>query len=55
MLMVNFYAKRHKELTEECKEVTVSLPNLAPINNEKILAAILELTDYADRINYSPP
>lgn len=30
------------------------MPNLVPINNEKILASILELTDYADRINYSP-
>lgn len=52
MLMVNFFAKRHKEINEECKEVSVSLPNLAPLSNDKILSSILELTDHVERIVY---
>lgn len=52
MLMVNFFAKRHKEINEECKEVSVSLPNLAPSSNDKILSSILELTDHVERIVY---
>lgn len=54
MLMVNFYAKRHKEINEQCKEVTVALPSLAAPSNDKILSTILELTDHADRIVYAP-
>ncbi len=54
MLMINFYAKRHKDINEQCKEVTVALPALAPPSNDKILTAILELTDHADRITYAP-
>ena len=50
--MVNFFAKRHKEINEECKEVSVSLPNLAPLSNDKILSSILELTDHVERIVY---
>lgn len=55
MLMINFYAKRHKEINEQCKEVSVVLPNLSPVSNDKILTSILELTDYTDRINYLGP
>jgi len=48
--MLNFYAKRSKEITEESKDVTVNVPNLSAGNNDKILSSILELTDNADRI-----
>jgi hypothetical protein len=53
--MINFYAKRHKEINEQCKEVTVALPNLSPVSNDKILSSILELTDHTDRIAYLTP
>jgi hypothetical protein len=52
MLLINFYAKRHKEINEECKEVSVVLPTLSPLSNERILSSILELTDYAEKIDY---
>ena len=49
-MMINFYAKRWKEMAEDSKDVNVNVPNVAPGNNDKILSSILELTDYADRI-----
>ncbi len=52
MLMINFYAKRHKEINEECKEVSIVLPSISPFSNEKILTSILELTDHAEKIDY---
>jgi hypothetical protein len=48
--MLNFYAKRWKEVAEESKDVVVSVPNVAPGSHDKILSSILELTDHADRI-----
>jgi hypothetical protein len=48
--MLNFYAKRSKEIGEESKDVTVSVPNVPAGSNDKILSSILEMTDHADRI-----
>ena len=48
--MLNFYAKRSKEIGEESKDVTVSVPNMPAGSNDKILSSILEMTDHADRI-----
>lgn len=48
--MLNFYAKRWKEISEETKDSTVNIPNVSSGSNDKILSSILELTDYADRI-----
>ena len=50
--MINFFAKRWKELSEETKDTNVPVPTVAGGGNERILASILELTDHIDRINY---
>ena len=49
-MMLNFYAKRWKEISEESKDVNVNIPQLSHGNNDKILSSILEVTDYTDRI-----
>lgn len=48
--MLNFYAKRSKEIGEEAKDVAVNVPNVSTGSNDKILSSILEMTDHADRI-----
>jgi predicted nucleic acid-binding Zn ribbon protein len=50
MAILNFYAKKWKEISEESKDTPISIPAIPPPNNDKILSAILELTDYADRL-----
>ena len=50
LMMINFYAKRWKEISEDTKDVSVSIPNVSLGSNDKILSSILELTDYTDRI-----
>ena len=50
-MMLNFYAKRWKEISEDTKDVNVNIPQLSHGSNDKILSSILELTDYADRIS----
>lgn len=41
MVMINFYAKRWKEMAEESKDVSISVPAPPPSNNDKILSSIL--------------
>lgn len=53
--MINFYAKRWKEIAEETKDITVNIPSVPQGGNDKVLSSILELTDYTDRINYGSP
>ena len=48
--MLNFYAKKWKEINDECKEQNVSVSTVAIPNNEKILGGILDLTEHVDRI-----
>lgn len=55
MVMINFYAKRWKEIAEETKDITVNIPSVPQGGNDKVLSSILELTDYTDRINYGSP
>lgn len=50
MVMINFYAKRWKEMTEESKDVAINVPAVPQNSNDKMLSSILELTDYTDRI-----
>lgn len=50
MMMLNFYSKRWKEISEESKDVNINVPQLPPGSNDKILSSILELTDNVDRI-----
>lgn len=48
--MINFYAKRWKEIADESKDVTVNVPSVQTGSNDRVLSSILELTDSADRI-----
>lgn len=50
LLILNFYAKRWKEMGDESRDSSVNIPNIPPMSNEKVLSSILELTDYAERI-----
>ena len=50
MVMINFYAKRWKEIAEESKDVSVNVPSVQGGSNDRVLSSILELTDSADRI-----
>jgi len=41
MVMINFYAKRWKEMNEETKDVAINVPAPPQSTNDKILSAIL--------------
>ena len=49
--MLNFYAKKWKDINDECKDVSVAVPSINLPNNEKTLAAILDLSDQVDRLS----
>ena len=51
-MVLNFYAIRHKQINEETKDVPAAPAKIAPVNSERILNTILELTDYTDKIEY---
>jgi len=48
--MLNFFAKRWKEIAEESKDVNIAVPPIPVGTNDKVLSSILELTDHVDRI-----
>jgi hypothetical protein len=48
--MLNFYAKKWREISDETKDAPISVPQVVVGNNEKVLSAILEVTDYVERI-----
>lgn len=39
--MINFYAKRWKEIAEETKDITVNIPAIPQGGNDKVLSSIL--------------
>ncbi len=51
--MLNYYAKRWKEIAEESRDISVPVPLPPQTTNDKTLSAILELTDHTDRITLS--
>jgi hypothetical protein len=48
--MLNFYAKKWKDISEECKDTTVSIATVSLPNNEKILGGILDLVDSVEKV-----
>lgn len=44
--MLNFYAKKWKEITEECKEQSVYVPAVTLPSNEAVLGSVLDLLDH---------
>jgi hypothetical protein len=48
--MLNFYARKWKEINEEAKDSSVSVPVLNLPTNEKVLASILDINDHVDKI-----
>jgi hypothetical protein len=50
LLLLNFYAKRWKEISEESKEGVGSIPAVVAPSNERLLASILDIADGADRL-----
>ncbi len=51
--MLNFYAKKWKEISEETKDANVNIPTISLPNNEKILGAILDLSDVVEKLGGS--
>ncbi len=51
--MLNFYAKKWKEISEETKDASVNVPTISLPNNEKILGAILDLSDVVEKLGGS--
>jgi hypothetical protein len=49
--MLNFYAKKWREISEECKDASVSISTISLPNNEKILGSILDLTDLVEKLS----
>ena len=45
MVLLNFYAKKWKEMGDEAKEVAISIPHTTGLSPEKTVSCILELTD----------
>ena len=52
MILQNFYAKKGKNIKDEAKDVQINVPP-KPSSMEKVLASILETTDYLNRIGYT--
>lgn len=49
--MLNFYAKKWREISEECKDATMNISTISLPNNEKILGSILDLTDMVEKLS----
>lgn len=50
LFVLNFYAKKWKEMGEEVKDSQIVVPQVAATNHERTLSSILEATDYVGRI-----
>ena len=48
--MLNFYAKKWKEISEETRDANVNVPTISLPNNEKILGGILDLSDAVEKL-----
>lgn len=48
--MLNFYAKKWKEISEECKEQSVYVPAVTLPSNEAVLGSVLDLLDHVEKI-----
>ena len=48
--MLNFYAKKWKEISEECKEQSVYVATISLPSNESILGSILDLAESVEKM-----
>jgi hypothetical protein len=48
--LLNFYAKKWKDINEESREQSLNISPVQLPNNEKTLGLILDLTEQIDRI-----
>lgn len=50
MFLLNFYAKKWKDMNEEVKDNQIAVAQVPAPNAERTLASILETTDYVGKI-----
>lgn len=50
MFLLNFYAKKWKDMNEEVKDNQIAVPQVPAPNAERTLSSILETTDYVGKI-----
>lgn len=53
MFLLNFYAKKWKDMNEEVKDNQIAVPQVPAPNAERTLSSILETTDYVGKIRLS--